>query len=395
MAYARSVLMVLGSVPSLSVVVPYAHADSSVCEILARSIKPDIISQGSHNQQFSEVKKLVSDNTYDEFSNAHSASFDGTLLSDYVDIFVNSKSNESNWHVHRQQFLSMTSETAFSSATSTLQISKFNENIIKTLVSCPPTDGMTALLTQVSDRRDSFTVLLTNKTGGDPSWKLTSFSPQPPDSAFKCDNGFELASLKSKITLGTNSVAFACRKSPNTHFLIAVQTTAGAAKDSFTLESFHEELQPIKDDADTRIQALTDRLDKRGEVVAFAASICPTPWVPYQPAAGRFIRGLDPTGTIDPDGATRQVGGLQPDGIGSHAHTMGVNGGDSTTMVPGGATQRMPNFTGDAYGGGSKKQTDENTGAVVETRPKNVDPFSAFCNKSMVYTIQGRGTEYC
>ena len=53
---------------------------------------------------------------------------------------------------------------------------------------------------------------------------------------------------------------------------------------------------------------------------------------------------------------------------------MGVKGGDSTTMVPGVATQRLPNFVNDEWGGGPPKSTDvnDNGGHIKETRPKNV-----------------------
>ena len=123
--------------------------------------------------------------------------------------------------------------------------------------------------------------------------------------------------------------------------------------------------QQAAEATDAKIKALTERLDKRGEVAAFAATSCPANWEPYTLAAGRFIRGFDPDGTIDPDGKTRTIGSTQLDSVGPHAHTMGNNGMDTGANVE---QDRYPNFGG--LGVGAKHQTDNNSG--VETRPKNV-----------------------
>ena len=125
--------------------------------------------------------------------------------------------------------------------------------------------------------------------------------------------------------------------------------------------------QQAAEATDAKIKALTQRLDKPGEVAAFAATSCPPPWTPYAPAAGRFVRGFDPQGANDPDGKDRTIGSTQLDSVGPHAHTMGNNGMDSQTNVNG--DMRYPNFG--VLGGGAKKQTDTyNSGG--ETRPKNV-----------------------
>ncbi len=110
---------------------------------------------------------------------------------------------------------------------------------------------------------------------------------------------------------------------------------------------------------------------RKGMVIPFAAAKCPEPWKAYAPAYGRFVRGIDPEGKTDPDG-TRPFGSQQPDGLAAHTHQVGLNGGDSTSMVPGGATRRLANFVDDAFGGGSPKQTSPNIGGLSETRPKNV-----------------------
>lgn len=56
-----------------------------------------------------------------------------------------------------------------------------------------------------------------------------------------------------------------------------------------------------------------------GTIAAFAANECPDGWSEYTPARGHFLRGRDPTGANDPDGA-RNAGSLQGDANKSHGH---------------------------------------------------------------------------
>jgi len=49
-----------------------------------------------------------------------------------------------------------------------------------------------------------------------------------------------------------------------------------------------------------------------GTIAAFATASCPSGWAEYTPARGRFLRGIDPTGTLDPDGV-RTAGSTQLD----------------------------------------------------------------------------------
>jgi hypothetical protein len=61
-----------------------------------------------------------------------------------------------------------------------------------------------------------------------------------------------------------------------------------------------------------------------GAVVAFNREECPTGWTVYEPARGRFIRGIDVTGERDPDGV-RALGSFQQDAFQAHRH--GVDNG--------------------------------------------------------------------
>jgi len=109
---------------------------------------------------------------------------------------------------------------------------------------------------------------------------------------------------------------------------------------------------------------------------------------------GQFLRGVSGASNVDPDAANRTpqapggnvgnaVGTAQKQQMTAHFHTVGVAGGDSTTMVPGGggAPQRIATFKppDDAWTGGAQKVTgtaggsppNSPTSTGVETRPTN------------------------
>lgn len=79
---------------------------------------------------------------------------------------------------------------------------------------------------------------------------------------------------------------------------------------------------------------------------------------------GQFLRGLDTTGTVDPDGLTRTVGSSQSDEFKEHSHTLSElnKGGGETTATSANITTLSQ---ADAVTG-----TDLEGGA--ETRPKNM-----------------------
>jgi hypothetical protein len=359
----------------LAVFMQEAHAQSSVCLTLAQNLKPDVLIQGSSFEKFSQIQQLVGSSTFASWGNASNSSLSGGIdIPGVVDVSLGTKSNASNWGENRSQFLSMSSQLAYSAGAGNTVISQTSVAALKVIAGCAPENadrnGFSVTLNTVSDHRDSFALLLTNRTNGDPNWKLIQLSAQPPDPQFKCNDSLEEASSTNQKPIGTQTLLINCSKDPEKHFTLGIQTTAGAAQTAFTITSVHEEIQKLRDDTTAQIQDLATKLDKHGLVVAFAANTCPAPWIVYQPAQGRFIRGLDPSGANDPDGALRSFGSVQTDGIANHTHTMGVSGADSTTMTPG--TQRLPNFVNDRFGAGGKKETDANTNGITETRPKNV-----------------------
>lgn len=105
-----------------------------------------------------------------------------------------------------------------------------------------------------------------------------------------------------------------------------------------------------------------------GAVVAFNATSCPTGWAEYQPARGRFIRGIDPSGnSVDPSGP-RQPGTQQEDAFKKHSHTfqgLAING--------------TPNASTGTWFGVNPQSTTTSQEGGDETRPKNVALL--YCSK--------------
>ena len=106
-----------------------------------------------------------------------------------------------------------------------------------------------------------------------------------------------------------------------------------------------------------------------GAVIAFENENCPLGgWKEYRPAYGRFIRGIDKSGTgIDPN-PDRAPGSLQDDELRSHTHQVsGVRGQRRNGSDP----------SGEQVNNAATVETTAVGGA--ETRPKNVALL--FCQK--------------
>ncbi|TCT42639.1 hypothetical protein EDB29_102477 [Vibrio crassostreae] len=108
-------------------------------------------------------------------------------------------------------------------------------------------------------------------------------------------------------------------------------------------------------------------------VLAFASASCPQGWIEYEPAYGRFIRGIDKSGSnIDPEGS-REYGHIQNDTLKSHSHPHE----DIYWMEAWGKQNHaLKNTVGDSGGDGDNEpyiynSKTSNTGDE-ETRPKNV-----------------------
>ena len=121
-----------------------------------------------------------------------------------------------------------------------------------------------------------------------------------------------------------------------------------------------------------RIRALEQKLREIGRsaptdrVVSFAQATCPAGWTEYEPAYGRFIRGVDrgPEKT-DPDGE-RNIGSYQESMIGDHRHRF-----FAFTRVHRPSADRGGDH-GDLWQGQRRQNYDTESNPSGETRPSNV-----------------------
>lgn len=105
-----------------------------------------------------------------------------------------------------------------------------------------------------------------------------------------------------------------------------------------------------------------------GAVVTFDLNQCPEGWEEYKAAYGRFVRGIDKSGSnVDPDG-TRTPGSQQEDQFESHSHKHSPREGGTVWLEEnydeGGNWPDQKN--------GNTQDNETSTEGGVETRPKNV-----------------------
>jgi hypothetical protein len=115
-----------------------------------------------------------------------------------------------------------------------------------------------------------------------------------------------------------------------------------------------------------------------GAVMAFNLASCPAGWSEYTLARGRFIRGIDSTGTVDPDGV-RVLGSTQEDTVIDHTHrgvsdySQFYSGGSNTPTVASSGT-RHPYFGTSVANVDHVKVVNLSNVLIggAETRPKNI-----------------------
>ncbi len=103
-----------------------------------------------------------------------------------------------------------------------------------------------------------------------------------------------------------------------------------------------------------------------GMIAPFALDTCPSGWVEYEPAYGRFVRGVDRSGeSRDPDGE-RAFGSIQLDLFAEHDHSGGYQYWQPQSS--GSAGVRNVNI----YNGGGGQPWQVLPDGGAETRPINV-----------------------
>lgn len=134
-------------------------------------------------------------------------------------------------------------------------------------------------------------------------------------------------------------------------------------------------------------------------VMAFNLTTCPAGWKEFEPAMGRFVRGIDPTGKIDPDGK-RPPGSTQEDAIRDITGTLYGVKGQSDNALPWGfrptgkdngafyvakGTEKGYNrynyayFPEDGIGTSADFKASRVVPTAAENRPKNVSLL--YCEK--------------
>jgi hypothetical protein len=125
------------------------------------------------------------------------------------------------------------------------------------------------------------------------------------------------------------------------------------------------QLQKRTDESLNMLESLNRSLV--GAVVAFNLNHCPSTWEEYTPAYGRFIRGIDKSGSkLDPTGL-REAGTSQEDLLRKHAHDITLSGASGNNAF----VTRTPAWGYDNWHGGATTTSSKEIGGD-ETRPKNV-----------------------
>lgn len=248
------------------------HAqEQDVCTMLAQRLQPDVLQQGSSADLFMQLRSLVSDERYASFSNASSSNqnFNGRInIPEKLDLALgdNRTSNSSNWEDRRSRFLSMNFQDTSQAFRSSFFLSQMKVAAIREIAECgqkmanAKANGVFVGLSEISPNRDSFSIQMAYRTGGDPKWKLTQFAVQPQDPGFSCANAYEKASIANPIEFGAMSRVIGCTKSPDKHLTLVVDTTAGGGT-SIPLESSDEQIKKLRDDMQAQIASLSAQIE--------------------------------------------------------------------------------------------------------------------------------------
>ncbi len=212
----------------------------------------------------------MSDTRYADYASASSSSnnFNSTFsIPAEVDIALgdNQKSDASNWSRRRSDFLSKNYQETSLSFRNSLFLSQISVAAMRVIADCgqkmanAKANGVFIALDQISPNRDSFSVQMAFKTGGNPNWALTQFSVRPSDPGFNCNGGYEHASRDKPIKLDAMTAVINCSKSANRHLILAVDTTEGGGV-AIQLDSIDEQIKKLRDDMTSQLQVLNSTI---------------------------------------------------------------------------------------------------------------------------------------
>jgi fibronectin-binding autotransporter adhesin len=114
-----------------------------------------------------------------------------------------------------------------------------------------------------------------------------------------------------------------------------------------------------------------------GTIAAFTTTTCPTGWTVLSNSTGRFLRGYDPSATVDPLGASRgAIGSIEADAMQGHVHATPVQNIGSSWTPNGGPDGDYGNGS-QPTGGPISDGTNGTPRTSSETRPANISVL--FC----------------
>lgn len=200
------------------------------------------------------------------------------------------------------------------------------------------------------------------------------------ESAVSCDWETPIELQDGKLELGNGqSVVLVCnRENSDSPVSITVLNENSSSPDSFLTipwsgydgeipvslrNRYHLAIQEV--------QVLQSQM--RGGISAFDSSECPNGWSEFTEAAGMFIRGMDKSGLIDPDGI-RDPGSVQEDAIERHRHSLADAGQADWDGRGYAGKQRVGN------GGRERNVINTSLTGGTETRPTNIALL--YCQKN-------------
>lgn len=201
-----------------------------------------------------------------------------------------------------------------------------------------------------------------------------------PDGEVICTRNGKIIDPGESIRL--NKFSMTCRKDPEAAVSFAIETAGEGVSNEVFLPESKDTIYQLEVKVE-QLTALILDLAPLGRVSAFNRKECPSGWKEYAPAYGRFIRGIDRSGShFDPDGL-RIIGTLQDystalprTAFTGKTTTTGIHHHDSTGRTPF-RTKYGNNDSREARGKGSNDGGHSHgiiitSGGDAETRPSNV-----------------------